>query len=83
MPFGAFINQIPPIGFLAIHLAAFAFGVSFARRAFAGGSAWLGWGFALFALWLPPGVEPGAFERVDELLVALQPVRQRAAEDEE
>lgn len=50
MPFGDFVNQIPPIGFLAIHLVAFLLGSYFARRAFATGSAGLGWGFALFAL---------------------------------
>ena len=50
MPFGDFVNQIPPIGFLAIHFVAFAIGAYFARRAFAIGSSGLGWGFALFAL---------------------------------
>ncbi len=50
MPFGDFVNQVPPIGFLAIHFIAFALGAFFARRAFATGSAGLGWGFALFAL---------------------------------
>lgn len=50
MPFGDFVNQIPPIGFLAIHLVAFLLGSYFARRAFASGSVGLGWGFALFAL---------------------------------
>ena len=50
MPFGDFVNQIPPIGFLAIHFVAFALGAYFARRAFAVGSSGLGWGFALFAL---------------------------------
>ena len=50
MPFGDFVNQIPPIGFLAIHFVAFAIGAWFARRAFAIGSAGLGLGFALFAL---------------------------------
>lgn len=50
MPFGDFVNQIPPIGFLAIHFVAFALGAFFARRAFATGVAGLGWGFALFAL---------------------------------
>jgi len=50
MPFGDFVNQIPPIGFLAIHLVAFVMGAFFARQAFAAGSSGLGWGFALFAL---------------------------------
>jgi hypothetical protein len=50
MPFGDFVNQIPPIGFLAIHFVAFALGSTFAWRAFGNGSTGLGWGFALFAL---------------------------------
>jgi hypothetical protein len=50
MPFGDFVNQIPPIGFLAIHLVAFLLGTFFAQRAFASGLSGLGWGFALFAL---------------------------------
>ena len=50
MPFGDFVNQIPPIGFLAIHLVAFGLAAWFARRAFATGSQGLGWGFALFGL---------------------------------
>ena len=50
MPFGDFVNQIPPLGFLIIHLVAFLLGTFFAQRAFAAGLAGLGWGFALFAL---------------------------------
>jgi hypothetical protein len=50
MPFGDFVNQIPPIGFLAIHVALFAIGVFFAWRVFGAGATTLGWGFALFAL---------------------------------
>lgn len=50
MPFGDFVNQVPPIGFLLIHVAAFLIGAFFAQRAFAAGAKGLGWGFALFAL---------------------------------
>jgi hypothetical protein len=50
MPFGDFINQIPAIGFLAIHLTAFLIGAYFAWRSFNAGASLLGWGFSLFAL---------------------------------
>lgn len=50
MPFGGFINAIPMPVFLVIHLAAFAIGAFFARKAFAGGASEFGWGFSLFAL---------------------------------
>jgi hypothetical protein len=50
MPFGDFVNSIPPIGFLAIHVALFLIGSFFAWRSFAAGATTLGWGFALFAL---------------------------------
>ena len=50
MPFGDFINAIPPIGFLAIHVALFAIGAFFAWRSFGAAAPTLGWGFALFAL---------------------------------
>jgi hypothetical protein len=50
MPFGDFVNQIPPVVFLVIHVTAFAIGAFFAQRAFASGASTLGWGFALFAL---------------------------------
>ena len=50
MPIGDFINQIPPIGFLAIHLAAFAVGAYFAWRSFGADQSTLGWAFSLFAL---------------------------------
>ena len=50
MPFGDFVNQIPPIGFLAIHIALFAIGAFFAWRSFGGGASTLGWAFSLFAL---------------------------------
>ena len=50
MPIGDFVNQIPPIGFLAIHLAAFAIGAYFAWRSFGAEQSTLGWAFSLFAL---------------------------------
>jgi hypothetical protein len=50
MPFGDFVNSIPPIGFLAIHVVLFAAGAFFAWRSFGAGATTLGWGFALFAL---------------------------------
>ena len=49
MPFGEFINAIPPIGFLAIHVVLFGLGAYFAWRTFATESL-LGAGFALFAV---------------------------------
>ena len=50
MPFGDFVNQIPPIGFLAIHIALFAVGSFFAWRSFGAGASTLGAGFSLFAV---------------------------------
>jgi hypothetical protein len=50
MPFGDFINGIPPIGFLAIHIVLFGLGAYFAWRSFGAGQSTLGWAFSLFAL---------------------------------
>lgn len=50
MPFGDFINVVPPVGFLAIHVALFAAGAFFAWRSFGAGASLLGWAFSLFAL---------------------------------
>jgi hypothetical protein len=50
MPFGDFVNQIPPLGFLAIHVALFAVGSFFAWRSFGAGNPTLGAAFSLFAL---------------------------------
>ena len=50
MPFGDFVNEIPPWGFLLIHLAAFAIGSFFAWRSFTADESTLGWAFSLFAL---------------------------------
>jgi hypothetical protein len=50
VPYGDFINQIPALGFLAIHATAFLIGSFFAWRSFGAGASALGWGFSLFAL---------------------------------
>ena len=50
MPFGDFVNTIPPIGFLIVHVVLFAAGAYFAWRSFGAGAPLLGWGFSLFAL---------------------------------
>lgn len=50
MPYGDFINQIPALGFLAIHATAFLIGSFFAWRSFGARASALGWGFSLFAL---------------------------------
>ena len=50
MPFGAFLNAMPPAFFLIVHLAAFAIGAFFASRAFSNGASRLGWAFTLFAI---------------------------------
>jgi hypothetical protein len=49
MPLGSFINVLPPIVFLVIHLAAFLAGAFFAHRSFNAGASKLGWGFSLYA----------------------------------
>ena len=49
MPFGDFVNQIPPIVFLGIHTVAFLLAVFFASRAFSAGIPVLPWAFVLFA----------------------------------
>lgn len=50
MPFGDFINALPPAVFLVIHAAAFLIGAYFAWRAFGAGLNGVGWGFSLYAL---------------------------------
>ena len=47
MPFGDFVNQIPPPVFLGIHLVLFLAGAYFAWRAFGSGASLLGWAFSL------------------------------------
>jgi hypothetical protein len=49
MPFGDFINGIPPLGFLAIHIVLFGLGAFFAWRSFGADAPVLGWAFSLFA----------------------------------
>jgi hypothetical protein len=50
MPYGAFINALPPAFFLAVHLVGFLVGAFFAYRAFEGTARLMGWGFILYAL---------------------------------
>ncbi len=50
MPIGDFINNIPPAGFLLIHVVLFLIGAYFAQRSFSAGTSTLGWAFSLFAL---------------------------------
>jgi hypothetical protein len=50
MPIGDFVNGIPPIGFLAIHLVLFLVGAYAAWRTFGAGAQLLGWAFSLFAI---------------------------------
>jgi hypothetical protein len=50
MPYGQFINVLPPAAFLLVHLVAFSIGAYFAYRSFERGAGTLASGFALFAL---------------------------------
>lgn len=50
MPLGDFVNQIPPIGFLIVHVVLFSAGAYFAWRAYGAGATILGAAFSLFAL---------------------------------
>ena len=50
MPFGEFINVVPPWGFLIIHIALFLVGAFMAQRSFAAGLGGPGTGFSLFCL---------------------------------
>ena len=50
MPYGAFINTLPPAFFLAVHLIGFLVGAFFAYRAFEGTAGLMGWGFILYAI---------------------------------
>jgi hypothetical protein len=50
MPFGDFVNAIPPTGFLAIHVVLFLVGAYAAWRTFGVGATLLGAAFSLFAL---------------------------------
>ena len=50
MPYGAFINTLPPAFFLAVHLIGFLLGAFFVYRAFEGTARLMGLGFSLYAL---------------------------------
>ena len=50
MPIGDFANNIPPVGFLAIHIVLFIIGAYCAWRSFGAGQGALGWAFSLYAL---------------------------------
>jgi hypothetical protein len=50
MPFGDFVNQVPPVVFLGIHVTAFLIGAYFAQRMFSSGERTLGWAFAFYCL---------------------------------
>ncbi len=50
MPWGTWINELPPGFFLTVHVAAFAIGASLAWLSFKRELDLLGWGFSLFAL---------------------------------
>jgi hypothetical protein len=50
MPWGDWINELPMGFFLAVHIAAFAIGATFAWTAHTRGLSLLTWAFALFAL---------------------------------
>lgn len=50
MPYGSFVNDVPPAAFMAVHIAAFLVGAYLAYRSFTGQASLLGWGFTLYAL---------------------------------
>ncbi|QWK11422.1 MAG: hypothetical protein KNN16_03860 [Thermoflexus hugenholtzii] len=50
MPFGGFVNALPPELFILVHLVALLIGAYFAAQSFRAGAATFGWGFALYAL---------------------------------
>lgn len=50
MPLGTFVNEIPTVVFMVIHLAAFSVGVYLAQRSFQSKQNLFAWGFALFAV---------------------------------
>ncbi len=50
MPFGDFVNLIPPAGFLLVHIVLFVVGLYLAKRSFDLGRSTMGWGFLLFSL---------------------------------
>ncbi len=50
MPFGDFVNLIPPAGFLLVHIVLFVVGLYLAKRSFDLSRSTMGWGFLLFSL---------------------------------
>ncbi len=50
MPFGDFVNLIPPAGFLLVHIVLFVVGLYLAKRSFDLARNTMAWGFLLFAL---------------------------------
>lgn len=50
MPYGDFVNQLPPAFFIVVHLVAFLVGVYFAFRAFGADASLFGWGFVAYAI---------------------------------
>lgn len=50
MPIGEFVNVLPPVVFLVVHLAIFVVASYFAWHSFTAEARSLGWGFILFAL---------------------------------
>ena len=54
MPFGDFVNAIPPIGFLVVHFVLFVAGAYFAWSSFGAAQSTLGWGFPVAMRKSPP-----------------------------
>ncbi len=50
MPFGDFVNLIPPAGFLLVHIVLFVVGLYLAKRSFDLERSTMAWGFLLFSL---------------------------------
>lgn len=50
MPFGSFINVVPPAGFIAIHLVLLLLGGYLAYRSFDAQLGGFGWAFTLYAV---------------------------------
>ncbi len=50
MPYGQFINSLPPAFFIAVHLVAFILGAYFAYRCFGAELSAFGWGFTAYAI---------------------------------
>ncbi len=50
MPFGQFVNMLPPAFFIAVHLVAFVIGAYFAYRCFGAELPSFAWGFTLYGI---------------------------------